>query len=139
MIRNATKAHGCQIAIARFLDRMCLALWASGLWFRYATLQNVIPSFPWIAPPRPPPWRNPRKGRDQILPSGNLDVNDGIVGGFSEFQMGLVTAACAVAAAVFAFCIRPRSELEMSQEGRDENSRSRVRQNMLAFFGVRST
>ena len=21
--------------------------------------------------PRPPPWRNPRKGRDQILPSGN--------------------------------------------------------------------
>ena len=24
-----------------------------------------------FAPP-PPPWRNPRKGRDQILPSGNL-------------------------------------------------------------------
>ena len=23
-----------------------------------------------IASPRPPPWRNPRKGRDQILPSG---------------------------------------------------------------------
>ena len=23
-------------------------------------------------PPDPPPWRNPRKGRDQILPSGNL-------------------------------------------------------------------
>ena len=22
--------------------------------------------------PRPPPWRNPRKGRDQTLPSGNL-------------------------------------------------------------------
>ena len=22
--------------------------------------------------PRPPPWRNPRKGRDPILPSGNL-------------------------------------------------------------------
>ena len=22
---------------------------------------------PWIAPPRPPPWRNQRKGRDQIL------------------------------------------------------------------------
>ena len=37
-----------------------------------ATLQNLIPSFPWIATPRPPPWRNPRKGRDQILPSGNL-------------------------------------------------------------------
>ena len=63
--------HGCQMAIARFLDRMCLALRASGLWLRYATLQNLIPSFPWIAPPRPPPWRNPRKGRDLILPSGN--------------------------------------------------------------------
>ncbi len=59
------------MAIARFLDCMCLALRASGLWLRYATLQNLIPSFPWIAPPRPPPWRNPRKGRDQILPSGN--------------------------------------------------------------------
>ena len=65
--------HGCQMAIVRFLDRMCLALLASGLWFHYATLQNLIPSFPWIAPPRPPPWRNPRKGRDQILPSGNTD------------------------------------------------------------------
>ena len=64
--------HGCQMAIARFLDRMCLALRASGLWLRYAALQNLIPSFPWIAPPRPPPWHNPRKGRDQILPSGNL-------------------------------------------------------------------
>ena len=34
---------------------MCLALRASGLWLRYATLQNLIPSFPWIAPPHPPP------------------------------------------------------------------------------------
>ena len=66
-----TLPHGCQMAIARFLDRMCLALWASRLWLRYATLQNLIPSFPWIAPPHPPPWHNPRKGRDQILPSGN--------------------------------------------------------------------
>ena len=42
-----------------------------------ARWQNLIPSFPWIAPgwrawgwiasPRPPPWHNPRKGRDQIL------------------------------------------------------------------------
>ena len=63
--------HGCQTAIAVFLNRMCLALRASGLWLRYATLQNLIPSFPWIAPPCPPPWHNPRKGRDQILPSGN--------------------------------------------------------------------
>ena len=59
------------MAIGRFLDRMCLALRASGLWLRYATLQNWIPSFSWIAPPRPPPRRNPRKGRDPILPSGN--------------------------------------------------------------------
>ena len=42
--------HGCQMAIAGFLDRMCLALRASGLWLRYATLQNLILSFPWIAP-----------------------------------------------------------------------------------------
>ena len=65
--------HGCQMAIARFLHCMYLSLRASGLWLRYATLQNLIPSFPWIAPPRPPPWRNPRKGRDPILPSGNHD------------------------------------------------------------------
>ena len=64
--------HGCQMAIARFLDRLCLALRASGLRLRYAALQNLIPSFPWISPPCPPPWRNPRKGRVPILPSGNL-------------------------------------------------------------------
>ena len=29
---------------------MCLALRASGLWLRYAALQNLIPSFPWIVP-----------------------------------------------------------------------------------------
>ena len=46
--------HGCQMATARFLNHMCLALPASGLWLRYATLQNLIPSFPWIAPPRRP-------------------------------------------------------------------------------------
>ena len=49
----------------------------------FATLQNLIPSFPWIAPPRPPPWSNPRKGRDQILPSSNtanahISVNSGL-------------------------------------------------------------
>ena len=42
--------HGCQMAIAGFLGRMCLSLRASGLGLRYATLQNLIPSFPWIAP-----------------------------------------------------------------------------------------
>ena len=30
--------HSCQMAIARFLDRMCLAIRASGQWLRYATL-----------------------------------------------------------------------------------------------------
>ena len=72
MSADASSKHGCQMAIAGFLDRMCLTLLASGLWLRYAALQNLNPSFPWIAPPRPPPWGNPRKGRDQILPSGNL-------------------------------------------------------------------
>ena len=43
--------HGCQMAVARFLECMCLALRASGVWLRYAALQNLIPSFPWIAPP----------------------------------------------------------------------------------------
>ena len=33
--------HGCQMAIAKFLERMCLALLASGLWLSYATLQNL--------------------------------------------------------------------------------------------------
>ena len=58
------------MAIAGFLDGMCLALRASGT---MATLQNLIPSFLWIAPPRPPLRRNPRRVRDQILPSGNTD------------------------------------------------------------------
>ena len=35
------------MALAGFLDHMCLALRASGLWLRYAMLQNLIPSFPW--------------------------------------------------------------------------------------------
>ena len=42
---------------------------------KVARWQNLIPSFPWIAPPtprRPLPWHNPRKGWDQIFPSGNL-------------------------------------------------------------------
>ena len=69
--RNVS-GHGCQMATARLKGHMCLALRASGLWLRYAALQNLIPSFPWIAPPRSPSWCNPRKGRDHILPSGNL-------------------------------------------------------------------
>ena len=46
----------------------------SGFWtmapLRYAA--KVDPFLSWVSPPRPPPWCNPRKGRDQILPSGNL-------------------------------------------------------------------
>ena len=48
--RETALSHSCQMGIARFLDCMCLALQASGLWLHYATLQNLIPSFPWIAP-----------------------------------------------------------------------------------------
>ena len=36
-----------------------------------ATLHNVIPYFPWIVSPALQPWHNPRKGRGQIVPSGN--------------------------------------------------------------------
>ena len=46
---SSSTRHGCQMAIVGFLDRMCLALRASGLWHRFAALQNLIPSFPWIA------------------------------------------------------------------------------------------
>ena len=55
------------MAIPRLLDSMCLALRASGLWLRYAAKCD-----PFLSLDCPPPWRNPRKGRDQILPSGNL-------------------------------------------------------------------
>ena len=75
--RKAEIEHGCQMAIAGIC--MCLALQAFGLRLRYATLQNLIPSLPRIAPPRPPPWRNPRKGRNQILPSGNLGRESGFM------------------------------------------------------------
>ena len=66
--------HGCQMAIARFLDRMCLALRASGLWLRYAMLQNRISSFPFLGLRQGGGCGSARKGRDQILPSGNLGV-----------------------------------------------------------------
>ena len=51
-----------------FLDCICLAPWASGLCFRYSMLQNLFSPFP---------RRNPRKGRDQILPTGNLGTDGG--------------------------------------------------------------
>ena len=65
-----TSRHGCQMARAKLLD--CVwPFWLEGLLLCYATLQNLIPSSPWIAPPSTQSWRNPRKGRDQMLPSGN--------------------------------------------------------------------
>ena len=96
--------HGCQMAIARYLDRMRLALPASGLWLRYAALQNLIPSFPWIAPPRPPPWHNPRKGRDQILPSGNHNPYPSLLPQWKGRieRVSLLNAASAAAAVVAA-------------------------------------
>ena len=62
-------SHGCQMAIARFLDRMCLAFRASGLWLCNASLQNLIPSFPWIAPG----WRAPH-----VLHPGLIQGKEGI-------------------------------------------------------------
>ena len=52
------------MAIAKLLDCMCWALWALGLWLRYATLQNLIPSFPWIASPALQP--NAIQGKEEI-------------------------------------------------------------------------
>ena len=52
---------------------MLVCFWPFGLLdYGSATLQNLIPSFPWIAPPRPP-----RKGWDQILPTGNTRGGEG--------------------------------------------------------------
>ena len=109
------QCHGCQMAISKFLDCKCLALWASTLWLRYATLQNLIPSFPRIAsPPHPPPWRNPRKGRDQILPSSNLAwssvacEHNHIISYFSGFHSNSPTTSAATAAALSpSFSVRP--------------------------------
>ena len=59
--------HVCQISIAKFLDCR-IGVWPFGL-AGLATLQILIPSFPWIAP-------GPGGGRrDHILPSGNTAVN----------------------------------------------------------------
>ena len=74
LLRGKTKKrknrHVFQMAITNFLDRFCLALRA---WRTMApltaTLRSKIRSLPFLGlpPPRPPPWRNPRKGRDQIM------------------------------------------------------------------------
>ena len=47
----------------------------SGYWTKaYAMLQKFDPFLSLDCAPTPLPWRNPWKGRDQILPSGNLVV-----------------------------------------------------------------
>ena len=43
--------------------------------------------------PRPPPWHNPRKGRDQILPSGNHDARSDDYFLNSGYNYGDVAAA----------------------------------------------
>ena len=40
------------MAVAKFLDCSVWSFGLEGIWLRYATLQNLIPSFPWIAPGR---------------------------------------------------------------------------------------
>ena len=56
--------HGCQMAIARFSNCTCLALRASRLWLRYATLQNLIPflSLDWAPTPSILAQSKERKG-----------------------------------------------------------------------------
>ena len=66
---------------------MCLALWASRLWLRYTALQNVIPSFPWIAPA----W-----GRKQILQSGNLDLHQELNGFENATFPGILSVSCRI-------------------------------------------
>ena len=59
--------HGCQMAIAIFLESYVFG--PSGFWtmapLRYAAKFDPFLSLDWA--PHPPPWRNPRKERDQIL------------------------------------------------------------------------
>ena len=52
----------------------------SGFW-NMAPLRYAAKFDSFLAPPHPPPWRNPRKGRDQILPSGNLVYARGVGSG----------------------------------------------------------
>ena len=63
------------MAIAIFLDRMCLALRASGLWLRYAVKFDPFLSLDCASVEG--------VGRNQILPSGNLVDN-----GNSEADLG---------------------------------------------------
>ena len=46
-------SRGCQMAIARFLDCMCLAVRASGLWLRYAAKLDPFLSLDCAPTPTP--------------------------------------------------------------------------------------
>ena len=78
--RPPRSRHGCQMAIAGFLDQMCL-FGPSGFWTMallcYASKFDPVLSLDCATVEGggaiPPPWRNPRKGRDHILLSGNLE------------------------------------------------------------------
>ena len=73
---TAGRNHGCQMAVAIFLEShvFCPSGFSTMALLRYAAKFYPFLSLD-CPPPRPPPWRNPRKGRDQILPSGNLGRN----------------------------------------------------------------
>ena len=75
--RRRRALHGCQMVIARFKDCRVWPFGLEGLWLRYAPLRYAAKFDPFLSldcAPSPPHWRNPRKGRDQILPSGDLDI-----------------------------------------------------------------
>ena len=55
--------HGCQMAIAKFLDCMPSGFWTMALYLHYAA--KFDPFLSEDCAPRPPPPHNPRKGRDQ--------------------------------------------------------------------------
>ena len=47
---QGTLVRGCQMAIARFKISCVWPFGLEELWLCYAALQNLVPSFPWIAP-----------------------------------------------------------------------------------------
>ena len=98
--------QGCQMAITRFLHRMCLVLWASGLQLCYAA--KFDPFLSLDCAPRPPPWCNPRKGRDQIMPSGNIGPH------FPETRMKMQFSTLSPSLSLSAFLALSRDKVEGS-------------------------
>ena len=81
----------------------------SGFW-TMATLQNLIPFFR----PRPPPWRNPRNGRDQILPSGNTGGGAVSVSNNVRTPTSYENASCNFNTTPFHFDLRINEQLVFS-------------------------